>query len=206
MLTKLFRISATCAAQLLVRYILFLIAIALIRGSVSAQPRDTKKKQASLVVVNQRERGPVPESHRLRILPFRLRPGQDLRQQIELFVKARNVRAGFILTAVGSLRNATIRLADQKDATTFAGKFEIVSLVGTMGQDGVHLHISIADSTGQTIGGHLLEGCLVYTTVEIVVGEASGLTFSREQDAETGYRELRIRRKRILVYERGGGL
>ena len=82
---------------------------------------------------------------------------------VEAFVRAHNIGAGFILTAVGSLRNATIRLADQKDATTFVGKFEIVSLVGTMGQDGVHLHISFADSTGKTIGGHLLEGCMSST-------------------------------------------
>ncbi|HEY0430771.1 MAG TPA: PPC domain-containing DNA-binding protein, partial [Pyrinomonadaceae bacterium] len=122
------------------------------------------------------------ESRRLRILAIRLRPGQDLRQAIEELVKARKMRAGFILTAVGSMQNATIRLADQKEPTTFAGKFEIVSLVGTMGQDGIHLHISIADSDGKTIGGHLVDGCLIYTTAEIVIGEAQGLTFSREQN------------------------
>jgi predicted DNA-binding protein with PD1-like motif len=71
---------------------------------------------------------------------------------------------------------------------------KIVSLVGTLGQDGVHLHISIADSTGKTTGGHLVDGCLVYTTAEIVIGDAQGLTFSREQDEQTGYKELRIRR------------
>ena len=106
------------------------------------------------------------------------------------------MRAGFILTAVGSMQNATIRLADQKEPTTFAGKFEIVSLVGTMGQDGIHLHISIADSDGKTIGGHLVDGCLIYTTAEIVIGEAQGLTFSREQNEQTGFKELKIRRNR----------
>ncbi|HEV7474634.1 MAG TPA: DUF296 domain-containing protein [Pyrinomonadaceae bacterium] len=102
----------------------------------------------------------------------------------------------FLFLAKRSLQNATIRLADQKEATTFAGKFEIVSLVGTMGQDGVHLHISIADSNGKTIGGHLVDGCLIYTTAEIVIGEARGLTFSREQDEQTGFKELRIRTSR----------
>jgi predicted DNA-binding protein with PD1-like motif len=42
--------------------------------------------------------------------------------------------------------------------------------------------------------GHLVEGCLIYTTAEIVIGEARGLMFSREQAAETGYQELRIRK------------
>ena len=125
---------------------------------------------------------------------MRLRPGQDLRKQLELFVKEKRIHAGFVITAVGSLRQASIRLADQPSATNFNGKFEIVSLVGTLGQDGVHLHISISDSTGKTLGGHLVDGCLIYTTAEIVMGDAEGLKFSREQDAETGYRELRIRR------------
>lgn len=58
----------------------------------------------------------------------------------------------------------------------------------------MHLHISISDSTGKTIGGHLVEGCQIYTTAEIVIGEARGLIFSREKDAETGYQELRIRK------------
>ena len=120
--------------------------------------------------------------------------GQDLRQQIEAFVKAKHIRAGFIITTVGSSRQAAIRLADQSSATQFEGKFEIVSLVGTLGQDGVHLHISISDSNGKTIGGHLVEGCVIYTTAEIVIGEARGLIFSREKDAETGYQELRIRK------------
>ena len=141
----------------------------------------------------------TPESKRLRILAIRLRPGQDLRKGIEDLVKERNIRAGFVMTAVGSLQSATIRLADQKEPTKVAGKFEIVSLVGTLGPDGVHLHVSIADKEGKTIGGHLVEGCLIYTTAEIVIGDARGLTFSREQDEQTGFNELRIRRRHHRV-------
>ena len=130
----------------------------------------------------------------MRILALRLKPGQDLRQQIEAFAKERHIRAGFIITTVGSLREAEIRLADQSSTTHVDGKSEIVSLVGTLGQSGVHLHISISDSTGKTIGGHLVDGCLIYTTAEIVIGDARGLVFSREKDGATGYQELRIRK------------
>ncbi len=45
---------------------------------------------------------------------------------------------------------------------------------------------------GQTIGGHVLEGCIVRTTAEIVVGELADFTFSRKMDEESGYRELVI--------------
>jgi predicted DNA-binding protein with PD1-like motif len=190
MLNTIFRSVVSRAVPFTLAQLMLIASVAGTSGAVSPQTHYAKKKPAA---ESKRELDRAVKSQRLLMLPFRLRPGQDLRQQIEAFVKAHNIRAGFILTAVGSLRSATIRLADQKDPTTFAGKWEIVSLVGTMGQDGVHLHISIADSTGKTVGGHLVDGCLVYTTVEIVVGEARGLTFAREQDGETGYKELKIR-------------
>ena len=47
--------------------------------------------------------------------------------------------------------------------------------------------LAVADSTGRTIGGHLLDGCRVYTTAEIVLGELPQLEFRREADATFGY-------------------
>jgi predicted DNA-binding protein with PD1-like motif len=136
------------------------------------------------------------ESDGLKVFALRLRPGQDLRKELERFTKERGLRAGFIITTVGSLQKASLRLADKSEATSFDGKFEIVSLVGTLAQDGVHLHISISDGTGRTLGGHLVEGCQIYTTAEIVIGEASGMVFSRETDKVTGYKELTIHQHR----------
>lgn len=148
----------------------------------AARARDENRSAA--------ERG---ESEGMRIYALRLRPGQDLRQELEKFTKERGIKAGFIITTVGSLQKASLRLADKSDVTGFEGKFEIVSLVGTLTQDGVHLHASISDGAGRTVGGHLVEGCLVYTTAEIVIGEATGMEFRRETDKSTGYKELTIR-------------
>jgi predicted DNA-binding protein with PD1-like motif len=134
------------------------------------------------------------ETEQLKVYALRLMPKQDLRKQLELFTKQQKIQAGLILTAVGSLQKASLRLADQQGSTAFEGKYEIVSLVGTLSPDGVHLHISLSDSTGKTIGGHLVEGCEIYTTAEIVIADARGLMFTREQDAQTGYKELKIRR------------
>lgn len=142
------------------------------------------------------ERGERGESEGMRVYALRLRPGQDLRQELERFTKERGIKAGFVITTVGSLRKASLRLADRSEPTGFEGKFEIVSLVGTLTQDGVHLHASISDGEGRTVGGHLVEGCLVYTTAEIVIGEAKGMEFRRETDAATGYKELTIRPRR----------
>ena len=105
------------------------------------------------------------------------------------------MEAGSILSCVGSLRQAAIRFADQNQATIFSKKLEIVSLSGTLSKNSSHLHIAISDGTGKTIGGHLTEGCLIYTTTEIVIGVLPDLIFLREHDRASGYRELTIYRK-----------
>jgi predicted DNA-binding protein with PD1-like motif len=58
--------------------------------------------------------------------------------------------------------------------------------------EGSHLHISLSDSTGTTIGGHLVDGCHVYTTAEIVLGIMPDYRFAREQDSASGYKELTV--------------
>jgi hypothetical protein len=123
---------------------------------------------------------------------LRLTPGQDLRRELEAFTRKENLQAGFIVTCVGSLKQAIIRPANQPDALSRVEKFEIVSLTGTLSPDGPHLHIALSDSLGNTFGGHLLEGSLVYTTAEIMIGEAGHLKFSRETDPATTYKELKI--------------
>lgn len=126
---------------------------------------------------------------------LRLQPGQDLKLELENFAKSKNLQAGFIITCVGSLRKVAIRPADQQIPLKRDQKFEIVSLVGTISPEGLHLHISCADSSGLTIGGHLLEGNEIYTTAEIVIGEAEDLQFHREIDPKTTYKELTINKR-----------
>lgn len=135
---------------------------------------------------------PVPPAHSssLKTYALRLKPGDDLRQQLAAFVQANHIVAGTMLTCVGSLTVTTLRLANQEGPSVYKGHFEIVSLVGTLSTNGSHLHLAVSDSTGRTIGGHLLDGCRVYTTAEIVLGELPQLDFRRETDATFGYKEL----------------
>jgi hypothetical protein len=126
----------------------------------------------------------------MKIFPIRLHPGDDLRQSLVSFTQQNKLQAGLILTCVGSLRRAALRLANQSGTTILEGHFEIVSLVGTLGPDGPHVHISISDSNGVTTGGHLQDGCLIYTTAEIVLGELEDWVFKRPIDPETTYDEL----------------
>ena len=40
------------------------------------------------------------------------------------------------------------------------------------------------------MGGHLLPGCIVNTTCELIVAPLRGWRFGTEQDAQTGYDEI----------------
>lgn len=93
---------------------------------------------------------------------FRLKPGNDLRKEIESYVKNNHIQAGWISCGVGSLTDYNIRFANQPNGSKGSGHFEIVSLIGTVSTKGSHIHISVSDSTGKTIGGHLLDSNLVY--------------------------------------------
>ena len=136
---------------------------------------------------------PAAPHSSLKTYALRLKPGDDLRQQLTAFVQQHHIAAGTMLTCVGSLTVATLRLANQAGPTVYKGHFEIVSLVGTLSVNGSHLHLALSDSTGRTIGGHLLDGCRVYTTAEIVLGELPQLDFRREKDDTFGYQELVVR-------------
>lgn len=131
-----------------------------------------------------------------RVYALRLPPGADLKPSLLAFAREHGLRAASVVTCVGSLKRAHLRFADQEKGTVLEGKYEIVSLVGTFSSDaGGHLHLSISDGQGHTVGGHLLDGNLVYTTAEITLLEATDLEFRREPDSLTGYQELRIYRR-----------
>ncbi|HMK04996.1 MAG TPA: PPC domain-containing DNA-binding protein [Ferruginibacter sp.] len=123
---------------------------------------------------------------------FRLKPGEDLKTGIQKLVNEKQIKAGWISTCVGSLTNYNIRFANQPGSSSGSGHFEIVSLTGTVSVNGSHIHISTSDSTGKTIGGHLLEGCTIYTTAEIVVLSSNELVFKREKDGTTDWEELQV--------------
>jgi len=128
----------------------------------------------------------------MQLFALRLQPKQDLKQELRDFVQKSQIKAGCIVSGVGSLQQAVIRFANQPSATIFTDYFEIISLSGTLSVHGVHLHIAIADANGKIMGGHLSDGSIIYTTAEIVLAEAPNLTFLRTPDVATGYQELEI--------------
>jgi predicted DNA-binding protein with PD1-like motif len=133
----------------------------------------------------------------MRAHAFRLKPGADLKAELEHVARAWPLRAGCIVSCVGSLSRARLRMpgaaGDPEVFTSLVEPMEIVSLTGTLCADGVHLHIARSRADGACIGGHLAHGCLVNTTAELVVGELPDIEFRRRPDPATGYDELDVR-------------
>ena len=120
---------------------------------------------------------------------FRLTKGMDLKEEIEKYATDNNV-SGVVICSVGCLSKLVIRLADGESILEQDGMFEIVSVTGTLSPNGVHIHISVSDEDGNTIGGHLKNGCIVNTTAEVCLTIFDDIKFSREFDDSTGYDEL----------------
>ncbi|MDP3673118.1 MAG: DNA-binding protein [Telluria sp.] len=131
---------------------------------------------------------------------LRLASGDDLRGALETSFAAlsqtHGIAAACIVSAVGSLSQAVLRYADKPGGSEIGGPLELLMLSGTLSPDGAHLHGSVADSQGQVKGGHIMPGCIVRTTAEVVIALLPGWEFRRELDAATGLRELTAQRER----------
>jgi predicted DNA-binding protein with PD1-like motif len=114
----------------------------------------------------------------------------DLREEIEKLVAKHWVKAGVLVSLVGSLSKVVVRVADGKTTKEWNEPFEIVSATGTVSLNGCHIHLSVANTDAQVFGGHLKMGCVVATTVEVVLMVFEDVTYTREHDSTTLYDEL----------------
>jgi len=130
----------------------------------------------------------------MKTIATRLHDGQDLLKEIQRIITEHDVRAGVILSAVGSLMSSKIRVPviDGQVKYITPTNLEIDNLHGTVSVNGCHLHISVSDVNGIVSGGHLKEGCIIRTTCELVIGILDDTSFSREPDDQTGFDELVI--------------
>jgi predicted DNA-binding protein with PD1-like motif len=132
----------------------------------------------------------------MQTLSVRLKPGQDFLHSIEDVVRKNNIQAGCVLSGVGSFTHASLRLANRTTHTEYDGHFEIVSVTGTVSIHGSHIHVSMSDGDGMTIGGHLVPGCTIYTTAEVVLAIFEDVVYKREKlENDTGFEELVVYKK-----------
>jgi predicted DNA-binding protein with PD1-like motif len=144
-----------------------------------------------------------------RIVVFKLRPGSDFCGALNEACKAHDVRSGCVLTAIGSLDGADLKVPVPRPEVKFAygygpdpirvqGPLALASMSGFIchADDGSiepHLHVVLADSQGKTWAGHLcLDNVRVLLTVECVVGEFGGIDMRMVTDEERGIRVVRM--------------
>jgi predicted DNA-binding protein with PD1-like motif len=125
-----------------------------------------------------------------RVHVLRLQPGEDVRIKLNEWVNAQRMEAAAITSAVGSLTHAHLRYANRADGIMTTADLEVLSLSGTLSIHGMHLHLSVADRDGKMLGGHMLDGCIVRTTLELTVQEIEGVRMLRVKDEQSGYEEL----------------
>ena len=123
---------------------------------------------------------------------FRLRRGSDLLKALQEDARTRRIAAGTVVSGVGCVTRARVRDASGVTVRELNEPLEIVSLMGTLSAARTHLHIALAREDLTVLGGHLMEGCIVNTTAEVVLLELDGVRFGAEWDGETGYDELAI--------------
>lgn len=120
----------------------------------------------------------------------RLHRGDDLLCSIQQLAAQQHIRAGVVLSGVGCVTQARVRDASGITVRQISEPCEIVSLNGTVSEVRCHLHIALSKEDLSTVGGHLVEGCIVNTTCELVIGILEHMEFACEQDEQTGYEEL----------------
>jgi predicted DNA-binding protein with PD1-like motif len=77
----------------------------------------------------------------MRVLPIRMAPGTDLRLLLEQLLQEQREQAGWVLSGIGSLSLAPLRLAGQEEFSILEDDLEILTLAGSLLLDAAHLLI-----------------------------------------------------------------
>jgi len=138
-----------------------------------------------------------------RVLVARLKPGSDLLLSLRSLVEKEGMKTGIILSGVGLLKRACLRnckvlpkeypITDaNRSFLTFEGPLEILALSGNLsevkGKPWVHAHVTLSYVEGEeisVIGGHLIEGCIIFGFAEIFLMELENIMMRKEFDEET---------------------
>ena len=124
---------------------------------------------------------------------LRLKPNQDVKLELLRYAQERNIKTASIVSAVGSVSSMKVRIADGKTIVGDDQNREVLSLSGTLINGKIHAHIGAISTRMDVIGGHLMEGCIVHTTMEITLLDLFvDVQAERIFDSETGFDELNV--------------
>jgi len=133
----------------------------------------------------------------MKMICKRLRRGNDLLLQLQRIAEEERLELAVVLSAVGCVSRARVRDAGGVTLRDIDEPCEIVSATGTVSRKRCHVHVSLSKEDLSTVGGHLVAGCIINTTCELVLGVAEGWRCGVEQDADTGYDEIVFEREEV---------
>lgn len=125
-----------------------------------------------------------------RTVVARLFEGEDLLDSVTKVAERAHVSAGFFFL-IGTLKKANLGFfrEGKYETTEMVVPLEVVSCSGNVSikEDRVfaHAHIVVSDDEGNAFGGHVMPGCLIGVTGELVLIEATGIKMSRRLDEKT---------------------
>ena len=115
----------------------------------------------------------------------KIEPGQKIKESLVQFAKQENIQNGVVVSAVGSVVNASFRgiktgakrpiTEPRMRVIEMEGPLELVGLEGNLiiGEDNdldCHLHIMLAKSSGEVVGGHMFDA-EIFVSCEIMFTE-----------------------------------
>jgi predicted DNA-binding protein with PD1-like motif len=133
-----------------------------------------------------------------RICFTRLLENDDVAEAIKKHAQESNVKAGvFIL--IGALKQVVLGCYKEGEYvyTRMSGHVEVASCIGDIAVDEkgeiiIHAHIVVSNERGEAFGGHLMKGCLVSPTAELVIIEATGVNLRKAFDQKTKLNLLQL--------------
>ncbi len=138
-----------------------------------------------------------------RVIVARLKTGSDLYKSLQEIVQEYGLKAAVILSGVGLLSKGKLRncktlpeefpITDlNRDYASFDVPLEILGISGNVsmaeGKPHVHAHLTLSyihDEKIRVIGGHMIEGSIIYGFSEIIIMELTDIEMHKEYDPET---------------------
>ena len=125
-------------------------------------------------------------------LYVRVDRGEEIMDDLRRLALRENIRLAAV-TGLGAVDQFTVGVYDvdkrEYHALSYAGAYEITSLVGTIntmnGEYYAHLHMSAADEDGTAVGGHL-NSARISGTGELVITVTDGTVDRFKDEKETG--------------------
>jgi len=125
-----------------------------------------------------------------RMVLARLSEDEDLLETITHVAEKSRITAGFFIL-IGTLKRANLGFYHQGKYETIKieDPVEIVSCMGNISlkenKPFAHAHVAVSNRKGEVVGGHVMLGCTIDATGELVLVEAVDARLLRKFDEKT---------------------